>query len=186
MQATPTSGSWPQPTVFAVPSSKRPDTRRVHLVRHAHAGSRRAWEGDDVDRPLSARGRHQAAHITDLLAGTPVAAIVSSPAVRCTGTVAPLGEALGLEVVTDPALGEGAEPHEAASALLGLLDGAPVGDVVACSHGDVIPGVVALFADNGMRLPSGTGARLSKKGSVWSVEVANGTATNATYHPPGA
>jgi len=169
-----------------VPSSKHPDTRRVHLVRHAHAGSRRAWEGDDVDRPLSPRGRRQAAHITALLAGAPVAAIVSSPAIRCTATVAPLGEKLGLGVVADPALGEGTEPHQAATALLALVDDNPDGDVVACSHGDVIPGVVALFADNGMRLPAGTGARLSKKGSVWSVEVANGAATNATYHPPGA
>jgi len=158
----------------------------VHLVRHAHAGSRRAWEGDDFDRPLSARGRHQAGHITALLAGAPVAAIVSSPAIRCTATVQPLAAALGLEVATNSALGEGTEPHQAAKALLGILDDIADGDVVACSHGDVIPGVIALFADNGMRLPAGTGARMAKKGSVWTVEVANGAATNATYHPPGA
>ena len=36
----------------------------LYLVRHAKAGERRLWDGDDLDRPLSPKGWKQA----DLLA----------------------------------------------------------------------------------------------------------------------
>ena len=39
----------------------------IHLVRHAHAGNRSAWRGDDRVRPLSAKGRAQADAIADAL-----------------------------------------------------------------------------------------------------------------------
>ncbi|MFT6391405.1 MAG: 8-oxo-dGTP diphosphatase, partial [Ilumatobacter sp.] len=31
----------------------------IYLVRHAKAGERRLWTGEDVDRPLSQRGWRQ-------------------------------------------------------------------------------------------------------------------------------
>ena len=37
---------------------------KLYLLRHAKAGERRLWDGDDVERPLSAKGRKQ----SDLLA----------------------------------------------------------------------------------------------------------------------
>jgi phosphohistidine phosphatase SixA len=40
----------------------------IFLVRHAHAGKRSEWEGDDAARPLSERGAAQTAAITALLA----------------------------------------------------------------------------------------------------------------------
>ena len=66
----------------------------IHLVRHARAGSRSRWKGDDSLRPLSKVGRTQADGIAKRLANEPVDLIVSSPYLRCVDTVAPLVERL--------------------------------------------------------------------------------------------
>jgi 8-oxo-dGTP diphosphatase len=104
------------------------------LVRHASAGDRDGWDGDDRQRPLDARGRRQAAALVDLLRGLDVRRVVSSPYLRCVETVEPLAAALGQRVAEDSRLAEGA-----ARAALELLreDG-----VVLCTHGDVVQELV--------------------------------------------
>ena len=56
----------------------------LYIVRHADAGDRQAWPGDDADRPLSELGRRQARALADALKrrGLTLDAIVSSPLVR--------------------------------------------------------------------------------------------------------
>jgi len=100
------------------------------LVRHASAGNRDEWDGDDRQRPLDARGRRQAAELVELLRALDVRRVVSSPYLRCVETVEPLAGARGLPVEEDDRLAEGA--GRAASDLLGE-DG-----VVLCTHGDVV------------------------------------------------
>jgi 8-oxo-dGTP diphosphatase len=100
----------------------------VILIRHASAGDRDEWRGDDRFRPLDKRGRKQAERLRDVLLAHDVTRVLSSPYVRCTQTVAPLG----LDIETDERLAEGATP-EGTLELLAALDGA-----VACTHGDVI------------------------------------------------
>jgi 8-oxo-(d)GTP phosphatase len=104
------------------------------LVRHASAGDRRDWEGDDRLRPLDAKGRRQAEELVEQLAAHSPRRVVSSPYVRCVATVEPLAAELGLEVELDERLAEGA--GRAAVELL-REDG-----VVACTHGDVIVDVL--------------------------------------------
>jgi phosphohistidine phosphatase SixA len=104
------------------------------LVRHASAGERRDWEGDDRLRPLDAKGRRQAEELVEQLAARSPRRVVSSPYVRCVATVEPLAAELGLEVELDERLAEGA--GRAAVELL-REDG-----VVACTHGDVIVDVL--------------------------------------------
>jgi 8-oxo-dGTP diphosphatase len=104
----------------------------VILLRHASAGKREDWHGDDRLRPLDKRGRKQAVVLGELLLARGVRQVVSSPYVRCLQTVEPLG----LEIVEDERLAEGAS-LEAALALLRELD-----DAVACTHGDVIDAVL--------------------------------------------
>lgn len=70
--------------------------------------------------------------LRDLLGARGVQHVVSSPYVRCTQTVAPLG----FEIVPDERLAEGA-PVEATLDLLRDLD-----DAVACTHGDVVEAVL--------------------------------------------
>ncbi len=78
------------------------------MVRHAKAGSRHKWDGEDLERPLSEAGRRQTEAITERLRGERVTGLYSSPYVRCVQTLAPLGEHLGLEVVGDDRLAEAA------------------------------------------------------------------------------
>ena len=93
----------------------------VLLLRHARAGERDEWTGDDTLRPLDERGRLQALALRDL-SQRAIGRIVSSPYRRCVETVEPLAEALGIPVELDDRLAEGAPPQLALS-LLAELDG---------------------------------------------------------------
>jgi 8-oxo-dGTP diphosphatase len=99
------------------------------LVRHAAAGDREDWGGDDFHRPLNAKGRRQAAELVELLRPLGVRRVVSSPYIRCMETVRPLAAALEVPVEADDRLAEGAGPG--AEELL-REEG-----VVCCTHGDV-------------------------------------------------
>ena len=81
----------------------------VYLVRHARAGHRATWQGeDDSLRPLDERGRRQADALVAQLADREFARILSSPFARCVQTVEPLAEARGLPVEAVDSLAEGA------------------------------------------------------------------------------
>ena len=99
------------------------------LLRHAAAGDREDWDGDDFHRPLDARGRRQALEFVELLRPFGVRRVVSSPYVRCVETVEPLAAALELSVELDDRLAEGA----GASAIDLLREDG----VVCCTHGDI-------------------------------------------------
>ena len=147
----------------------------VYVVRHAKAGSRRNWSGDDVLRPLSKPGRRQAEAIADMLAAAGITRVVSSPYVRCVETVEPLATQLGLSVDVSDALTEGAPSSEAVA----LLDKLTREDAVLCSHGDVIGDLLVHLADQGLRLDD---SRL-EKGSTWVLECSDGRVTAAGYVP---
>jgi len=127
----------------------------VYLVRHARAGHRTDWEGDDRPRPLDERGRRQAEALVDQLAERDFERILSSPYARCVQTVIPLAGARGLQVETDDTLAEGT----GTDAALRLLRGVGVA-VVASVHGDLAEELL------GERLKKGATAvlELSEKG----------------------
>lgn len=105
----------------------------VYLVRHARAGHRESWEGeDDRLRPLDERGERQAEGLVDQLADSDISRILSSPYVRCVQSVEPLAAARGLPVEAVDELAEGAG-EAAALELFRSLD-APA---VASVHGDL-------------------------------------------------
>jgi 8-oxo-dGTP diphosphatase len=101
------------------------------LVRHASAGDRAAWEGDDRARPLDERGREQARDLVSRLAPFHVDAIYSSPAVRCIETVEPLASARGLQLLVRDELGEDRQWDDGGPLLRELAER----DVVVCGHG---------------------------------------------------
>lgn len=103
------------------------------LVRHARAGSRSDWEGDDRLRPLDEKGLRQAERLVELLASFPVSRIVSSPYLRCLQTVEPLAEARGLAVEPCEELGEELQWERGVELLRGLA----AADAVACGHGGI-------------------------------------------------
>lgn len=158
-----------------------PYIARVSLlvVRHAHAGQRSAWSGDDRLRPLSAKGEKQALGIADALVLHQPARVLSSPAVRCTTTVEPLAEQLGLEVEPDDRLAEGADDADVRS----LLDEVGTTTAVLCTHGDVVPQILRRLMEDGMEPEQGL--RWSKA-STWVVgHTANGWGTGTYLPAPG-
>ncbi len=151
---------------------ERPPT--LCLVRHAKAYSRRRWVGDDHDRPLADEGREQASllarHILGHL-GRP-SQILSSPALRCRETMAPLAAECGLDVGETAWLDEGSAPADAfeqVSQLTLKLDAGPGrGPVAACTHGDVMWGILESLAAAGAEL----GERVeAPKGAVWILAI---------------
>lgn len=117
----------------------------VLLVRHARAGERSEWVGDDRHRPLDRKGRRHADGLVDHLAEYPVDRVLSSHAVRCTQTVVPLAAARGLEIEEAAELFEGSTDTD----VLGLLESVDAECVVLCTHGDVIEELVGEMLKKG-------------------------------------
>ena len=149
----------------------------VLLVRHAHALARSDWDGDDDERPLSVKGAMQARLLVDTLLPFAPTEVRSSPSVRCLDTVRPLAEAAAVELVMEDLLAEGSGP--AAADLVRELS---AGAAVLCSHGDVIPDVLAVISrKDGLglgRLPK------SEKGSVWVLDGDGRRISSARYIGP--
>jgi phosphohistidine phosphatase SixA len=125
---------------------------KLLLVRHASAGDRDEWRGDDDLRPLDDRGHRQAEGLVDLLRPYAPERVVSSPSLRCRQTVEPLALALGLDVEDREELTEGSSLDEVVRLAAALADGV----AAFCTHGDVVAEVVG---------------RESKKGSTWILKV---------------
>jgi len=152
----------------------------LFVVRHAKAGQRAGWDGDDLSRPLSSSGRKQAGALAERLAPERPSGLYVSPFVRCVQTLEPLGSLLGIDVLPDERLAEGASV-EAALELLG-----EVGDrSVLCTHGDVIPELVSALARRGMRIK---GPPDWRKASVWVLDRDDDhdVTTGRAEPPPGA
>lgn len=150
----------------------------VMLVRHASAGQRAAWEGDDRARPLDRRGARQAEGLVALLRDLPVERIISSPARRCVATVEPLARDRSLPVIEEEGLWE--DNAEASIEVVLSLAGA---HAVVCSHGDNIPAVLAHLARLGVDLGPHPDC---KKGSTWVLEPGGQGFRSARYLPPPA
>ena len=150
----------------------------VYLVRHAHAGDRQAWSGPDERRPLSEKGWRQARGLVDLLASERIDRNVSSPALRCVQTVEPLAEARHLPVEEDARLLEGHDLRDTVSWLEGEV---ALRSLVACTHGDIVPGVLTAVEAAGVSLPA---ERRWAKASTWVLEFEDGHWTRARYIPP--
>lgn len=103
----------------------------VLLVRHARAGDRATWRGDDRERPLDARGIVQAEHLVELLQDFDVDAIYTSPYRRCVQTVDVLSAARSLTVEPREELGEAEQCERGARFVRSLVDR----NVVVCGHG---------------------------------------------------
>jgi 8-oxo-dGTP diphosphatase len=113
----------------------------LYLIRHADAGDRGTWLGDDRLRPLSRKGRRQSDRIADRLRSEGVTRLVSSGSLRCVQTLEPLAEAIGIAVETDARLYEGSDGPAALQVADELHE---LGDTaVLCSHGDVIPDLLS-------------------------------------------
>ena len=119
----------------------------IIAVRHGKAVDPGAWDGPDSTRPLMHRGTDQAAGIARGIAAYAPERIISSTAVRCLSTVAPLSELTGIPVKPTGAISQdayetgGSSVPEVVAKRLKRKVGA-----VLCSHGPVLPRIIAEIA----------------------------------------
>lgn len=146
------------------------------LLRHAHAGDRGQWQGDDGRRPLSERGHQQAAAIAELYAGRDLDRILSSPLTRCVQTVEPLSAARGIAIEEVGDLAEGASLDTVGRLLRGLADA----DAVLCTHGDVLELVVTDLSHRGVAFED---PPRWAKASTWVIDDGRDP-SHAAYLPP--
>lgn len=155
-------------------------TSTVLLVRHAKAGNRANWDGDDDLRPLSGTGHAQADRLAEFLPRFGPDRMVSAPPLRCRQTLQPLAAATGLAIAPgEPLLGEHDYWNDAGAGLSRFRAlAAEAGVSVLVSQGGVIPDVVEalLLAERG----SGRGSVAvpsdgvpSHKASTWALGFAS-------------
>jgi 8-oxo-dGTP diphosphatase len=145
---------------------------RLFLIRHAQAGDRISGQRD-LYRPLTPKGHRRAQELAEMLSEQGITHVMTSPAIRCVQTVAPLAYALGVEAEEHSELWEGTP----AATVLSLLENHQGAALAVCSHGDVIPDVIDALAKAGVPI-SGRGC---EKGSVWVLDHNGRTWTSASY-----
>lgn len=158
-------------------------TDSVLLVRHARAGDRTQWKGDDRKRPLDEHGWRQAEELVRLLSRFEIEEIVSADYLRCVQTVEPLSRAIGVPIQQESVFSESGYPgHEKDALWLLRSFGESHRSSVVCSQGDVIPCLLEdLSAEDHVDLPE---PLPMKKGSVWALTFDGPRMFSAEYFPP--
>jgi 8-oxo-dGTP pyrophosphatase MutT (NUDIX family)/phosphohistidine phosphatase SixA len=118
------------------------DTVPLILLRHASAGDRRQWDGDDQARPLDAAGVAEASALADLLGCFGPARLISSPAERCLETLRPFAAATGSKIEVEELFGLGQpdspETEAAVAQVAAAVAAEPVAAVI-CAHRENMP-----------------------------------------------
>lgn len=146
------------------------------VVRHAKAGRRAEWVGDDRERPLSKTGWKQAEAVAARLAGEQITGLFASPYLRCVQTLEPLAKRLRTKVVPDERLAEGATFEDSLALLMESGPGA-----VLSSHGDVIPDLIGAVVRRGADLRTKPDWR---KAAIWVLTVDGDQIVRARVEPP--
>lgn len=121
-------------------------TRAFVLVRHARAMRRKAWEGDDMERPITEKGQGRAQQLVPLFSAFGVRHIDSSPALRCVSTVEPYAVASGVRIKTYNSLTEPShadKPLATAEVFVKLLGKSS--SRVVCAHRPTLPTIVEML-----------------------------------------
>jgi 8-oxo-dGTP diphosphatase len=145
-----------------------------YVVRHAKAGSRGHWSGDDRLRPLSPKGFKQAKALVSIFDKFQVTAVFSSPYLRCVQTVEALARSKGLPVKQSASLEEG---HGLAGAMELMGDPALDGAVLS-THGDIVWELVEDLVKRHIVRPGDGGY---EKGATWVIDVEGGTPHHARF-----
>lgn len=113
------------------------------IVRHASAGRRSSWKGEDSERPLDKRGQRQAEALTGLLCAYRPAQMFTADVQRCRQTLRPVVLAAGLPLTEEHMFSEDGYRAEPAAAVARLIELAATGiPTVVCSQGKSIPGLL--------------------------------------------
>ena len=155
------------------------DTHTVLVVRHASAGRKSRFKGDDTKRPLDKRGRAQAEALVPQLLAFGASEVHAADRLRCHQTVEPLAEELGVTIHNEPTLTEEAyakNPKRARHRVLRIAE--EEGTPVICTQGKVIPDLIAWWCDrDGVRADKSR----NHKGSTWVMSLSAGRLVQADH-----
>jgi 8-oxo-dGTP pyrophosphatase MutT (NUDIX family)/phosphohistidine phosphatase SixA len=160
------------------------DTVPCILLRHASAGRKGAWHGDDLQRPLDQRGAVDAAILAGLLGCFGVPRVISSAAERCAGTVRPYAERIGAVVEAEPAFTipavGGSDRSDAARTRMTELLAQP-SPMVICGHRENMP---VLLAQSRAVLPGfpPDDEWAPPKAGFWVLHIARGRLAALEHH----
>ena len=146
--------------------------KTLHLLRHAKSD----WANsslDDVDRPLSRRGRRARKLVARHVASWPIDLLVCSTAARARATATPLVDSLGCPVRYDETL-YSADARDLLVITRELPDDASV--VMLVGHNPSLEDFTALLCGSSPRYPTGALGSLELGVGAWS-DTAPGCAT---------
>lgn len=157
------------------------DTQTVLIVRHATAGRKARYRGDDKKRPLDKKGRTQAQSLVPQLLAFGASDIYAADRTRCVKTVEPLAEKMGLPIGVEPTLTEEAYADNPKAAHKRTLEiAAKGGTPVICTQGRVIPYLIDWWcARDGVKPDKSR----NRKGSTWVLSLKDGTLVAADHLP---
>jgi 8-oxo-dGTP diphosphatase len=126
---------------------KQARTFAIIAVRHGKAVDPSTWDGPDSTRPLMHGGSDQAAGIARGIAAFAPTRIISSTAARCLATVTPLSELTGIPIKASEDISQDALEN-GTSDVTGIVARRlkKRATVVLCSHGPVLPRIIAEVA----------------------------------------
>jgi len=165
------------------------DTVPLVFLRHAAAGHKGTWPGDDLDRPLDVRGAADADRLGALLSCFAPRRVISSAAERCVATVRPYAALAGAAVALEPAFTVGLSEEDTGSAAVtsDAVASAAVSEIVTagvpaviCAHGENLP---ALITDACAALGAAPPEDLSlPKSGFWVLHLTGGALAAAERH----
>jgi len=160
------------------------DTIPLILLRHASAGSKRTWPGEDLDRPLDVGGAADAGRLAELLSCFGSCRVISSAAERCVATVRPYAALTGaaIEIDADFTVRHpgGVSPDQPKRAGQIVDDGQPA---IICAHGENLQRILQVVCDRlGAEIPAGPPL---PKAAWWALHAAGGALAGAERYQPG-
>jgi 8-oxo-dGTP diphosphatase len=126
----------------------RARTFAIVALRHGKAVPAEDWDGPDATRPLMQRGIDQSLSVSHGVAAFRPRALVSSTAERCLRTIAPTARVTGLPVDEEHVISQDA--YRSGGKAVRALVADRIRDaesVVLCSHGPVLPQIIAAIAE---------------------------------------
>jgi 8-oxo-(d)GTP phosphatase len=122
-------------------------TFAVIALRHGKAVAPTSWDGPDSTRPLLQRGNDQSKSVARGIAAFAPAKLVSSTASRCLATIQPLADLLKKPVSMTAGISQDAYERGASDVAAEVAKRlAKRRTVVLCSHGPVLPDIIAEVA----------------------------------------
>ncbi|MBT0565433.1 NUDIX hydrolase [Williamsia sp. CHRR-6] len=149
------------------------DLTTVLVVRHARAGRKSRYRGDDRLRPLDKLGRLQAEKLSDQCVAFGAQRLHSADRTRCIQTLEPLAHRLHVPITMEPTLSEESfrdDPTAALARITAIAEKS--GTRVICSQGKVIPDLLAAWtAGTDVTLPRSR----NRKASMWVLSLCDGS-----------